>query len=156
MDGNSNLYKHAGGTTWRQQTGEAGVCRGMSESSEGVRNTLELMLHYQSRTEALLGHLLGRTYTLGDAAFYLGGASLSLASGLHPRTRPARSAPVLLLPPCAHVHTCAWVLVGMCLCTRDWLGGSGGWYVSVCVRVAGWFGGVVCVCVRVRRGSVCT
>eukprot|EP00884_Botryococcus_braunii_P001711 jgi/Botrbrau1/11540/Bobra.0393s0018.1 len=62
----------------------------MSESSKGVRETLEGLLYYQARTEALLGHLLGRTYTLGDAAFYMGGASLAMASGLLPRTRPAR------------------------------------------------------------------
>jgi hypothetical protein len=83
----------------------------MSESSKGVRETLEGLLYYQARTEALLGHLLGRTYTLGDAAFYLGGASVALASGLLPRTRPARYGCSFLPLPCHFFFNfffCAW------------------------------------------------
>ena len=48
------------------------------------------MASYQQRSDAILTHLLGRSYRAADVLFYLAGGAAALGAGAAPLTRSAR------------------------------------------------------------------
>lgn len=64
--------------------------REVAGSTQGLHETLSTISGYQQRSDAILTHLLGRSYRLPDILFYGAGAGAALAAGAAPLTRAAR------------------------------------------------------------------
>jgi hypothetical protein len=64
--------------------------RALASASQGVQDTLETVATYQQRSDAVLTHLLGRSYRAADVLFYLAGGAAALGAGAAPLTRSAR------------------------------------------------------------------
>jgi hypothetical protein len=76
--------------------------RALADGSKGLRSTVDAVAEYQRRSDAALIKLLGRSYTLEDAAFYAAGGLAALAAGASRATQGARL-PVLALLGCCLV-----------------------------------------------------
>jgi len=70
----------------------AAIYRGrvLAGSTQGLHDTLSTISRYQQRSDAILTHLLGRSYGLPDILFYVAGGVVSLGAGAAPLTRSAR------------------------------------------------------------------
>ena len=64
--------------------------RALASASQGVQDTLATVATYQQRSDAVLTHLLGRSYRASDVLFYLAGGAAALGAGATPLTRSAR------------------------------------------------------------------
>lgn len=67
-----------------------GQLRALSDGSQGLRSAVDAVAEYQRRSDAALIKLLGRSYTLEDAAFYAVGAVAALAAGASRATQGVR------------------------------------------------------------------
>lgn len=68
----------------------------LSDGSKGLKTAVDAVAMYQQRSDAALTRLLGRSYSLEDAAFYGAGALAGLSTGVTRATQPARF-PILAL-----------------------------------------------------------
>ena len=84
----------------------AGRCSQLSNDSAGLRSAVDLVLATQQRSHALLVHLLGKSYSLEDVAFYLLGLLASLAAASLPVTRSARLPLLTLLATSLTLERC--------------------------------------------------
>lgn len=72
------------------------LCRSLAADTVGLRSAVDVVLRYEQRSDAALIKLLGRSYTLEDAAFYGAGVLGVVAAGAVPGGARARL-PVLAL-----------------------------------------------------------
>ena len=71
--------------------------KGLSDGSKGLRAAVDTVSEYQRRSDAALIKLLGRSYTLEDAAFYGAGVVAAVAAGASKVTSGARLPVIALL-----------------------------------------------------------
>ncbi|KAI7844527.1 hypothetical protein COHA_001885 [Chlorella ohadii] len=75
----------------------AGELTGLVDSSKGIRSAVDVVINYQQRSDSVLMRLLGKSYTLEDAAFYAVGVLAAWAAGISPATAKARLPVVALM-----------------------------------------------------------
>ena len=62
-------------------------CSELAAASVGLQAGVRVLVDYERRSSAVLGHLLGRSYSLGDLTFYAAGAAAALTAGAVPFVR---------------------------------------------------------------------
>lgn len=67
--------------------------RDLAADTQGLRAAVDVVVRYEQRSDAALIKLLGRSYTLEDAAFYGGAGAGCWASEMSGGTAEAQAGP---------------------------------------------------------------
>lgn len=66
------------------------LCREISASSNGLKDTMSLILAYAHRSDSILGKLLGQAYGVDDIIFYLSASTGILGLGASKKLQTLR------------------------------------------------------------------
>lgn len=91
---------HAQSASAAAQQGLGEQLKALADGSTGLRSAVDALSFYQQRSDAALIKLLGRSYSLEDAAFYAAGALVAGLTGASRATRRARLPLFILLGAC--------------------------------------------------------
>ena len=79
----------------------------LSRDSAKVQSAVDLVLDYERKSDAVLVHLLGRSYSLSDAVFYGLGSLAAFSAGSMPCIRQARLPLLALLGGSLTLERCS-------------------------------------------------